>query len=95
MKEILGKKIGMTRVFQPTGESVPVTVIEAGPCPVLMKRPDTGEGATVYQVGFGERKARRVTKPMAGHFAKAGVEPTQHQRDIRLDGVELDGICRA
>lgn len=90
MKEILGQKIGMTRIFEDSGEAVPVTVIEAGPCPVLMKRPAKDDGSTTYQVGFGSLRKSRITKPIAGHFAKAGVEPTQHLRDIRLDGVELD-----
>jgi large subunit ribosomal protein L3 len=90
MKEILGTKLGMTRIFEPTGESIPVTVIEAGPCPVIQKRTDCKEGRDVYQVGFGKRKTQRITKPMAGQFAHAGVEPTHHLRDIRLDGVELE-----
>ncbi len=85
MKEILGKKIGMTRVFDENGDTIPVTVIEAGPCPVVMKKAET-----VYQVGFGTRRKSRINKPLAGHFAKAKVEPTQYLRDIRYDEAELE-----
>ena len=90
MKEILGRKLGMTRIFHETGESIPVTVIEAGPCPVVAKRPASKEGATAYQVGFGQRRKNLVNKPQAGHFAKAGVEPTQYLRDVRYDEAELE-----
>ena len=72
MKEILGKKIGMTRIFKETGEMVPVTVIEAGPCPVVAKTV-LGKRGAGYQVGFGAIRAKLVNKPKAGHFAKAGV----------------------
>lgn len=90
MKEILGKKLGMTRIFAESGESLPVTVIEAGPCPVVTKGVSVKSGGQVCQVGFGTRKKQRTNKAMAGHFAKAGVEPTQHLRSIRHDGDELE-----
>lgn len=86
MKEILGKKLGMTRVFMESGESVPVTVIEAGPCPVVSKKTTEQHGYDAYQVGFGELRKKLVNKPAAGHFAKAGVEPTRYLREIRYDG---------
>ena len=86
MKEILGKKLGMTRIFRETGESIPVTVIEAGPCVVVDKRTDERNGYTAYQVGFGERKKSRVNKPMAGHFAKVDAKPTRYLREVRVDG---------
>ncbi|PWB75035.1 50S ribosomal protein L3 [candidate division GN15 bacterium] len=89
MKEILGKKIGMTRIFKETGEMVPVTVIEAGPCPVIAKRPAGKRGAS-YQVGFGTIRTKLVNKPKAGHFAKAGIEPTRWLRQIRYDDAELE-----
>ncbi len=84
MKEILGKKIGMTRIFQENGESVPVTVIEAGPCPVIARKTVEKDGYEAYQVGFGASKKQRVTKPTAGQFAKAGVEPARYLREIRV-----------
>ena len=89
MKEILGKKLGMTRIFLETGESLPVTVVEAGPCPVIAVRTKEKEGYDRYQVGFGRRKKSRITKPLAGQFANAGVEPTQFLREIRFDDSEL------
>ncbi|HVP06958.1 MAG TPA: 50S ribosomal protein L3 [Candidatus Acidoferrum sp.] len=90
MKEILGKKIGMTRLFSETGEAIPVTVIEAGPCPVLAKMPQGKRGKTAYQVGFGATRAKLVNKPRAGHFAKAKVEPTKNLRSILFDESELE-----
>lgn len=88
MKEILGKKIGMTRIFKETGEMVPVTVIEAGPCPVVAKQ--SSKGKVAYQVGFEARRAKLINKPLAGIFAKANVSPTRWIRTIRLDGAELE-----
>lgn len=90
MKEILGKKLGMTRVFRSTGEIVPCTVIEAGPCPIIERRTVEKHGYEAYQVGFGTRKKQRTNKPMAGHFAKANVEPAQFVRELRVDGDELE-----
>ncbi len=93
MKEILGKKLGMTRVFAETGEAIPVTVIQAGPCPVVAKRTMETHGYEALQIGFGE-KTRNVNKPMTGHFAKAGVEPTQHLREVKFedDGIEVGQV---
>jgi large subunit ribosomal protein L3 len=90
MKEILGRKLGMTRIFRESGEAVPCTVIEAGPCPVVARLNSDKNGYDAYQVGFGVRKKIRVTKPMAGHFEKAAVEPTQYLREIRFDESELE-----
>jgi large subunit ribosomal protein L3 len=86
MREILGKKIGMTRIFRDTGEALPVTVIEAGPCPVVAVKTRDKDGYDAYQVGFGERRKSRINKPRAGHFAVANVEPTQVLREIQFDG---------
>ena len=103
MKEILGKKIGMTRVFREDGEAVPVTVIEAGPCPVIKRKTKDKDGYEAYQVAFGkERKARegaaaarrkknsQTSKPVLGQFKKAGVEPRQYLREVRYDEAELN-----
>jgi large subunit ribosomal protein L3 len=90
MKEILGKKLGMTRIFNDNGEVVPCTVIEAGPCPVVARLTRETHGYDAYQVGFGVRKKTRVTKPMAGHFAKASVEPTRYLRELAYDEQELE-----
>lgn len=89
MKEILGRKLGMTQIYTASGDAVSCTVVEAGPCPVVAKRVSRKDGS-YYQVGFGARKKSQVNKPMAGHFAKAGVSPTQYLKDIRFDDAELE-----
>ena len=86
MKEILGKKLGMTRIFSPDGEAMPCTVIQAGPCPVIAKRTIDKHGYEAVQVGFGERKKIRTNKPMAGHFSESGVAPTQYLREVKFEG---------
>jgi large subunit ribosomal protein L3 len=85
MKEILGKKLGMTRVFTPSGDAIGVTVIEAGPCPVVDIKTIDKNGYDAYQVGFGQRRKALFSKPKAGQFANAGVEPTRYLREIRFD----------
>lgn len=82
---ILGKKIGMTQVFNDRGEIVPVSVIEAGPCIVTQLKSVEKDGYVAVQVGFGEIRARLVNKPETGHFNKSGVTPTRHLREIRTD----------
>ena len=82
---IIGKKIGMTQIFDETGKVVPVTVIEAGPCTVVQKKTADKEGYDSVQLGFGEIAERKVTKPMKGHFAKADVQPTKVLHEFRLD----------
>jgi large subunit ribosomal protein L3 len=86
MKEILGKKIGMTRIFIASGDAVPVTVIEAGPCPVVQKKTVETDGYHAYQVGFLNTRKGLVNKPKDGHFRKAGVEPKKYLREIIFDG---------
>jgi large subunit ribosomal protein L3 len=88
MKEILGKKIGMTRIFNDNGEAVSVTVLEVGPCPVVAKTTPGKKGAS-YQVGFEAIRPKLVNKPLAGHFAKSKVEPTRYLRSVRYDDAEL------
>ncbi len=90
MKEILGKKLGMTRVFVETGDAVTVTVIEAGPCPIIDVKTAERDGYVAYQVGFGEIRSKLVNKPYAGQFAKSGVTPTRYLREIRKDGEPLE-----
>ena len=84
-KAIIGKKIGMTQIFTPEGKLVPVTVVEAGPCPVVQKKTPEVDGYSAVQVGFGVKKAKRVTKPDKGHFAKSGVEPSRVLKEFKLD----------
>jgi large subunit ribosomal protein L3 len=81
---LLGKKLGMTRIYDEKGKVVPVTVVEAGPCAVTqVKTPET-DGYHAVQLGFGECKAKSSTIPLIGHTAKAGVGPRRHFREIRL-----------
>ena len=76
MAGIIGKKIGMTRIFDDGGAAVPVTVVEAGPCPVLQVKSEETDGYTAVQLGFGAQKDKRANKAEKGHAAKAGVEIT-------------------
>ena len=78
MRELLGKKLGMTRVFDAEGEVIPVTVIEAGPCVVVDKKTVEKDGYEAVRVGFGDRRKKLFNKPELGLFEKAGVEPRRY-----------------
>lgn len=82
---LLGTKIGMTRTFTPEGESVPVTVIQAGPCVVTQLKTTENDGYTAVQIGYGDVKPRRSTIPVIGHDAKAGSGPLRTHREFRVD----------
>ncbi len=84
-KAIIGKKIGMTQIFDESGKVVPVTVIEAGPCTVVQKKTTENDGYEAVQMGFGDAKANKVNKPMKGHFDKADVAPKKSLREFRFD----------
>ncbi len=86
---ILGRKLGMTSYFTEKGEQIPVTVIEAGPCPVVKVNKIEKEGYQSVQIGFGTRSEKRVNKPELGHFRKAGVHPTKFLREFRVLDVSL------
>ena len=86
-KAIIGKKIGMTQIFDETGKVIPVTVIEAGPCVVAQVKTEETDGYNAIQLGFGEIKEKKVNKPMKGHFAKANVQAKKHLREFRVDEV--------
>lgn len=89
MKSIMGKKIGMTQIFDENGVMIPVTVVEAGPVVVTQIKTEETDGYNAVQVGFGEVKEKHVNKPMKGHFAKAGVALKKHVKELRPeDGVE-------
>jgi large subunit ribosomal protein L3 len=83
MKNILGRKVGMTNVFTEDGRSVPVTVIAAGPCTVVERRTKEKNGYDAVALGFEPLKRSRVTRPMGGHFKKQGVEPVRFVREFR------------
>lgn len=86
-KGILGKKHGMTQIFDEKGEVIPVTVIEAGPCVVVQKKTVETDGYNAIQVGFGDVKEKKLTKPLIGHFKKAGVPFKRYLREFRLDDI--------
>ena len=88
IKMILGRKIGMTQVWDDDDNVVPVTVIQAGPCAVSQVKTQATDGYDAVQIGFGDIKAKNVNKPMAGHFAKAGVEPVRYLREVRVENGE-------
>jgi large subunit ribosomal protein L3 len=83
-KGILAKKLGMTQVFTADGLLLPVTVVEAGPCYVLQVKTIENDGYNALQIGFAPKKKKHVTKPMEGHFNKAGVAPVRFIRELRL-----------
>jgi large subunit ribosomal protein L3 len=85
IKGVLGTKLGMTQVFSDDGKIVPVTVVEAGPCVVTAVRTPDADGYSAVQLGYGEIDPRRVTKPVAGHFSKAGVTPRRYLVELRTD----------
>ncbi len=87
MTGLLGKKLGMTSIFDDAGQVIPCTVIEAGPCYVTQIKTVDRDGYEAVQIGFEEQKERRVTKPLRGHFARANVKPTRVVREFRGNGV--------
>ena len=98
VKGIIGKKIGMTQVFDANGKVVPVTVVEAGPCPVVQKKTVEVDGYAAVQLGFAVQKQQRVTKPLKGHFAKADVAPQKVLKEFRFadtSAFEVGSVVKA
>jgi len=87
VSSIIGKKVGMTQVFNEDGSVVPVTVISAGPVVITQICTEETDGYTAVQVGFGEISEKRLTKPMAGQFTKSGVVPKRYLREFRMEDV--------
>lgn len=87
-KAIIGKKIGMTQIFDESGKVIPVTVVEAGPCVVVQKKTIENDGYAAVQIGFGEVKAKNVNKPMKGHFDKAEVAAKKTLKEFKLEGCD-------
>ena len=87
-KALIGKKVGMTQIFDENGTVIPVTVIEAGPCVVAQVKTLENDGYEAVQLGFGEVKENKLNKPEKGHFAKANVTAKRHLREFRLDSIE-------
>lgn len=91
-KAIIGKKVGMTQIFDEKGNVLPVTVVAAGPCVVSQKKTMENDGYQAVQVGFGDMKANRVNKPMAGHFAKANVAPKRTLREFKFSNPDAYNV---
>lgn len=91
-KAIIGKKIGMTQIFDQNGKVVPVTVVEAGPCVVVQKKTVENDGYDAIQVGFGEIREKLVNSPKKGHFAKAGVSARRTLKEFRLDDISAYNV---
>ena len=85
-KAIIGKKVGMTQIFEENGRVIPVTVIEAGPCVVVQKKDIENDGYMAVQLGFGDLSDKHANKPQKGHFAKAGVSAKKYLREFKLAG---------
>lgn len=88
-KAIIGKKIGMTQIFDERGNVIPVTVIEAGPCVVVQKKTVSIDGYNSLQIGFGDMKPHKVNKPQKGHFAKGDVAAKRTLREFRFDDIDV------
>lgn len=91
-KALIGKKIGMTQIFDEKGNVVPVTVVEAGPCVVSMKKTVENDGYSAVQLGFGDVKPNKVTKPLMGHFKKADVAPKKVLKEFRFEDADAYNV---
>ena len=87
-KGLIGKKVGMTQIFDEAGKVIPVTAIEAGPCVVAQVKTEETDGYTAIQLGFGDVKENKLNRPEKGHFSKVNVTPKKHLREFRVDSVE-------
>lgn len=91
-KGIIGKKMGMTQIFDENGKVVPVTVVEAGPCTVVQKKTVESDGYVAVQLCYGDISAKKVSKPAKGHFDKADVAPKRTLREFRLDDISAMNV---
>ena len=91
-KGVIGKKMGMTQIFDENGKVVPVTVVEAGPCTVVQKKTVESDGYVAVQLGYGDISAKKVSKPAKGHFDKADVAPKRTLREFRLDDISAMNV---
>lgn len=95
MEILIGKKIGMTQIFEDNGRAIPVSVLQVGPCPVVQIKTVEKDGYSAIQIGFHEVKESRATKPMRGHFAKAELKPQRIVREVRVDDTEKYTVGQA
>ena len=91
-KAIIGRKVGMTRLFAQDGKMIPVTVVEAGPCPVVQVKTTEHDGYAALKLGFIETSEKALTKPELGQFKKANVKPCKVLKEIRIDGAETYNV---
>jgi len=90
--ELVGRKLGMTQLFKASGDCVPVTVLAVGPCVVVQKKSEEKEGYSAIQLGFEDRKQKHTTKPLQGHFAKAGVTPKRVLFECQVSAEQASGF---
>ena len=88
--ELIGRKLGMTQIFSESGDRVPVTVIQAGPCTVVQVKTDKSDGYTALQIGFADKKAKHTPKAMQGHFAKASTAPKRLLVEVAVEAKDLE-----
>lgn len=94
-KAIIGRKLGMTQVFAPDGRVIPVTVVEAGPCPIVQVKTLERDGYTALKLGFDETTEKALNKPQLGQFKKAGVAPQKVLKEVRYDDVSAYSVGQA
>ena len=92
LQGLIGRKVGMTQLFSDSGDVIPVTAIEAGPCRVIQKKTVERDGYRAVQLGFGDKKIKRTTKPLQGHFERSGVAPKRWLREFRVDAATLEEL---
>jgi large subunit ribosomal protein L3 len=90
--ELIGRKLGMTQIFNDSGDRVPVTVIQVGPCTVVQKKSEETDGYSALQLGFADKKKKHTPNSMQGHFAKAKSEPKRFVAEVHVDAKELEGV---
>ena len=95
MKAIIGKKVGMTQIFDEQGKVIPVTVIEAGPCTVVQTKTEEKDGYTAVQLGYEDLSDKKANKPQKGHAAKAGVSTKKYLKEFALEGLQVGDIVYA
>jgi len=92
LQGLIGRKVGMTQLFSDEGDVIPVTAIEAGPCWVIQKKTLERDGYSAVQLGFGDKKVKRTTKPLQGHFQRSSVPPKRWLREFQVDDATLSEI---
>lgn len=92
-KGLFGRKVGMTQVFGPEGQRIPVTVLEVGPCPIVRVKTEAGaDGYNAVVIGFGKKKVKNMAKPLVGQYTKAGLEPMPHMREMRVSAEDAAAV---